>query len=376
MNKNQRGFSLVEVLVSTAIFGGISLAVMQLVATSKAQFKLLEVKELMSEEHVEIERVLLSRDACVNTFAGIPNITTATPAAPTNIPRIRNAVGAGTILHEIGNIDLNYFPRNRQTPPNHVLGRANAQFVLQNLQVVRANNTNNIVSVAGVSLPPNSFLLSFRFRLTDNVGRSVGIANPAIPREYYKRTVFQARFNGTQVASCNSETSSDYDGIFINDDIISPAGLSEVKLGNIDMISRLIVSVGLVPATSGMIYARHFQAISDARRKENIQTFKSTENQIEQLRGVQFNWKNNNSRDWGVVAQEVESLWPFLVNTDPHTKQKTVNYFGLLGPIIESEKKLFVDHKKILKKKERIHALLVETEKKHCLKNKALDFCK
>jgi hypothetical protein len=55
------------------------------------------------------------------------------------------------------------------------------------------------------------------------------------------------------------------------------------------------------------------------------------------LNGVTFNWIKNNRPSVGVIAQDVEKVFPELVNSsDP----KTVNYDGLIGLLIEAVKEL------------------------------------
>jgi hypothetical protein len=66
--------------------------------------------------------------------------------------------------------------------------------------------------------------------------------------------------------------------------------------------------------------------------------------QVRRLRGVSFEWRENASpghtgADLGVVAQEVEAVFPELVRTGPDG-YKTVNYLGLIAPLIEALKEL------------------------------------
>ena len=66
---------------------------------------------------------------------------------------------------------------------------------------------------------------------------------------------------------------------------------------------------------------------------------------IRRLRGVTWRWRDGVPDDVartptvGVVAQEVESVFPELVGTD-RRGFKTVDYPGLVGPLIEAMKEL------------------------------------
>ena len=66
--------------------------------------------------------------------------------------------------------------------------------------------------------------------------------------------------------------------------------------------------------------------------------------QVRRLRGVSFEWRENAppghaGTDLGVIAQEVEEVFPELVRTGPEG-HKTVNYLGLIAPLIEALKEL------------------------------------
>lgn len=78
-------------------------------------------------------------------------------------------------------------------------------------------------------------------------------------------------------------------------------------------------------------------ATSDIRLKTNIQPLpENTLDKVKQLRGVYFNWKTEadmgNVRQIGVIAQEVEKIFPELVITSPDG-YKAVGY-DRLGPIL------------------------------------------
>ena len=98
-------------------------------------------------------------------------------------------------------------------------------------------------------------------------------------------------------------------------------------LGN---TSNLGMSVGVVTATD-------FNSTSDINLKENIKTIENSLNTIEQLRGVTFNWKENQKPSLGVIAQEVQEILPELVNDGTI---KSVNYNGIIGVLIEAIKEL------------------------------------
>ena len=81
-----------------------------------------------------------------------------------------------------------------------------------------------------------------------------------------------------------------------------------------------------------------FNSTSDANLKTNIQKIESALDKIMQLDGVTFNWKRDNRASLGIIAQDVEKLFPELVGEV--NGEKTVNYNGLIGLLIEGIKEL------------------------------------
>ena len=72
---------------------------------------------------------------------------------------------------------------------------------------------------------------------------------------------------------------------------------------------------------------------------------RSATGKIRQLRGVSWEWREDAHEEakeqpgLGVIAQEVEKVFPELVETTPEGLKK-VNYEGLIAPLIEAVKEL------------------------------------
>ena len=102
--------------------------------------------------------------------------------------------------------------------------------------------------------------------------------------------------------------------------------------------------------TSNMntIYANniHFvNAYNDSHRrlKENITPLSDSLDKINQINGLSFYWKDKamgENRNIGVIAQDVEKVYPELVSTNPKTGLKSVEYGNLVAPLIEAIKEL------------------------------------
>ena len=91
---------------------------------------------------------------------------------------------------------------------------------------------------------------------------------------------------------------------------------------------------------------------SDRRLKDNIKTIDNALDKVEQLRGVEYDWNKGSRKgqhEIGLIAQEVEEVFPFLVKEkvkttgdfqDDDTAYKSVDYEKLVGVLIESVKEL------------------------------------
>jgi hypothetical protein len=78
---------------------------------------------------------------------------------------------------------------------------------------------------------------------------------------------------------------------------------------------------------------------SDRTLKENIVPIESPLQKVQSLGGYTFNWKKDGKSDIGVIAQDVEKVFPELVQTDDKGI-KTVAYSNLVAPLIEAVKEL------------------------------------
>jgi len=102
------------------------------------------------------------------------------------------------------------------------------------------------------------------------------------------------------------------------------------------------VGIGVVVPTvkldvDGSVNATSFLYSSDERLKKDIQPISGLDN-ILKLQGLSFEWKNNNQSEIGLIAQDVEKVYPELVSTNPNTGFKSVKYGNLVAPLIEAIK--------------------------------------
>ena len=111
-----------------------------------------------------------------------------------------------------------------------------------------------------------------------------------------------------------------------------------------------ITVTGTMSATGDVIA----YSSSDARLKDNVTVIDSALAKVSQIRGVEFDWNENQTvyegHDIGVIAQEVEAVAPEIVVTRDDG-YKAVNYQKLTALLIEAVKELKEEIKELKKDK-------------------------
>ena len=107
-----------------------------------------------------------------------------------------------------------------------------------------------------------------------------------------------------------------------------------VGIGTSSPSQKLHVS-GNILAT--YIYGTAFYYSSDRNLKTNIQPISNALDKVQQLQGVTFDWKEDGSSSVGLIAQDVEEVFPELVHTDEEGV-KSVEYANLVAVLIEAVK--------------------------------------
>lgn len=91
------------------------------------------------------------------------------------------------------------------------------------------------------------------------------------------------------------------------------------------------------------IYANAFLYNSDKRLKTDIKIIENPLDKILLLNWYTFDWKKNGKHDIGVIAQEVEKVFPQIVYTNG-SWYKSVSYPSLIAPLIEAVKNLYINY--------------------------------
>lgn len=152
-----------------------------------------------------------------------------------------------------------------------------------------------------------------------------------------------AAFNSTS----SFATTATFDGpAQFNDDVNIPLGASIG--GKLDAWNITAASIWTHQdiVTLADVHANSYITTSDERFKERIETVRNASEDISNLRGVTYFMRRDEFPDRGfhkrkqigLIAQEVEVIFPELVFTNPKTGYKGVNYISLVAVMIEAMK--------------------------------------
>jgi hypothetical protein len=101
---------------------------------------------------------------------------------------------------------------------------------------------------------------------------------------------------------------------------------------------------------NGAIYATsNITANSDIRLKKNLEIINNPTDKLMELNGYSYQWKSDDSHQYGVIAQEVEKILPYAVSTG-NDGIKGVSYNQIIPVLIEAvkEQKAKIENLEIL----------------------------
>ena len=109
------------------------------------------------------------------------------------------------------------------------------------------------------------------------------------------------------------------------------------------MLANGNVGIGTTTPTEKLEVAGNVKAVgffysSDRSLKSEILPLTGSLDRVRRLQGMSFRWTDGDRRDIGLIAQDVEKVYPELVTTDRSSGLKSVEYGNLVAVLIEAVK--------------------------------------
>lgn len=116
---------------------------------------------------------------------------------------------------------------------------------------------------------------------------------------------------------------------------------------------------------NGSIKSQDIYLSSDKNLKKNIVELEEQETveNIKKLRPVEFKWKKTNESDIGVIAQDLQKVYPKLVLKNPEGTL-SVKSISLIAPLIKTSQYLLKENEALKKKNEELEERLKKLESK------------
>lgn len=291
-----------------------------------------------------------------NTTSNAANfgyLDTATPDAAIWVWGDNPAIGTGLYVQKGGNVGIGTTGPNEPLEvvgsggiafSNNVASYGYGQLYDDTWTHLAADNTN--AQVMALSSPNGIYL-----RPTVN-GTSVTYFNTAAANSYINATGGNVGIGtASPGAPLHVDMGSSAWGMFVGKST-TPQGGNLLELnapsGYVNYIFQILKnnSTLFYVDPNGNEYAVSNNTISDARLKKDITPIQWSWDKLALIKGVNFYWRDpekGQSQQIGVIAQDVEKAFPEAVTVD-QKGLKSVNYSGLIAPLIEAVKQLKADN--------------------------------
>lgn len=341
---NEVGFSLAGAMVGAAILGVLTMVFTQLISNTMDSQRMIQQRQAVIGMQMSTIGLLSDRKVCELNFkdatVGTTNPTrliSGTTASP--IVNLQESVKYEGNLIQLIAIRLINYKAYANAGRDLYKGTAEVQLEFKGV---------------GNGMTGKSF------------GRSVLLA---VEKKAYN-TFPTIGGTGNQIETCIA-IGNDEDDIWrmqSNGDIYY-SGFN-VGIGTDNPSKRLHVLgdaqvTGGLDVTGNVLATAYFHS-SDERLKKDIKSLDNVE-KLQKIRGVKFHWKDqeNSNYSMGLLAQEVEKIFPEAVTTNPKTGYKMVAYDLMVAPLIESNNQLANKIKQLEKEQKELRNELKAIKKSH-----------
>lgn len=338
---SQSGVTLVEVLISAGLLGGLALLFARLSTDTMVSTQRVEASsEILSVNNI-VSQLLLDSRACRNTFGGedtggtiVIDAVRSQHDTPIDVVEVGETYGnerarvlsmeavLDGALHDMGDgtqsgnliFTVTYqraggLLQDQNNPPigrNHFLFvRTDGAGIIQECFSAEGNaiftaKQEACENIGGQYDIPNDLCILEEFRHPNQNDRSMAIS------ENYIRDLL--RINTAQTPRLEFGVGGGELRVHANS-----------SLFRVRSLSRFDANVTISDGNS-------LQMTSDERLKKNITPLSNVLEYIDQITAFQFDWRTNDSPDIGLIAQEIQDVFPELVGNLPDSPFLSVKY--------------------------------------------------
>lgn len=381
-----KGFSLIEIMVAVGMVGGLALVVMTLKKDTATSTKRLEIASEIVSLHNMIGQILLDETACTNTLQTI-DVTN-----PTAVPDINNAAGGtmyatgstygnGTV--EIGTMTAQIISGTKQAIASEPgFSRGNVRLS------ITYNRISSLIPAGGSKQLTREIILSAKVNTTtdvvstcysnegDAIQEAVRIACESIEGTYDEAPQ-KCNLKNLGVATSDSNSMGISFQWMENFRMIGGTAQSGLELGNSfgddagttgDMLSlnTRVTTLGVANFSRNINVAANrsinlntgtvINFSSDRNLKKNIIEIPDVLEKIDQISGVEFDWKDGNGHDVGFIAQEIQKVFPSLVSKQDGYDHLFVRYPQMSAVAIQGVKQLRQENVLLRQENEKLNA--------------------
>lgn len=341
LNLKQNGFSLVEIMIAAGIMSTLLLYLYQTLGNQQKSARKIEVRLEADSIVNDIRQTLGVRDSCIASLSG-KNATNTPPGdTAANITRTRHKIPSSAVI-----IDKYLSNTNFNSAVQY--GSARVRIISYSLSSTDPNDPS-IGMVAGTPYGATNLIITFRY----------GAAEPIIQRKIRMDVVTVSPANRTIVSCSSTGLMSDFDTRYVN-------VLGDTMTG--DLIMDLNSNIQIL-GTGTIIMS------SDKRLKKNIQSLTNVTSKINKLRPVSYRWKQDNKPAIGLVAQEVQSVFPELVHQRDDSDLLTIDYLQLSPFIVKGLQETNQENVLLRKKMKSLNNELNQVKEYLCQKDPQSSLC-
>jgi len=126
---------------------------------------------------------------------------------------------------------------------------------------------------------------------------------------------------------------------FSNTNIVGQLNSKTISNSHIDLSGNSLLNVGNIYFSDGTSQSTASTS-SDYRIKINVENLDNTFI-VDKLRPVIYNKNNSNKKEIGLIAHEVQEIYPYLVNGEKDGENiQSLNYIGLIPVLIKEIQEL------------------------------------